>query len=290
MERKEISVEISPVCNLHCPNCNVSERLHIPNRRNDANLVGKLIEHTPINAHLSFVGLGETTIPESQGRIARVLNQRKDLTGFIQTNGSYQLNPNILNLVDSRRLEFGLSTDYHHLLGGQKPHKIQPEYVFSIATSVENRDQILNYRKIFPRLNRILVSPMLDKEGVRVMSSWEHVEEMCHEFQKVLGKGVSVYSELPLLFRREENEEYFRDAEKALVKTKHLNWMASKKYGFYVDVELPDPSKDTRFLIDGTYVTDVAHALKNWKEVDKHSKPIESLPKVFDSQTKVYFN
>ena len=175
-----------------------------------------------------------------------------------------------------------MSTDQHHLNGGQKSFRIQPEYVFSIATSVNEGDAAVNYKNKFPKLNRVLVTPLTDREGIRILPSWDFVEDMCGEFQQVLGEGVSVYSELPLIYRGENNKEYFRQAEATLIPTKRKEWMKSKKHGFYVNVEPVDSEGDMRILIDGTYVRDVTLTIEPWHEVDKHSKQIESLPKVFD--------
>lgn len=288
--QKIIGVEISPVCNLKCPNCGMGERLHIPSRerRDDPDLVRRLVEYTPLNSHLVFIGLGETTIPQSQKRIVEILSQRKDLTGFAQTNGTYPLSPESVNMIDLRRLEFGLSTDVHHLNGGQKNLRIQEEYVFSIATSVNEGDRVVNYKDRFPRLNRILVTPLTDIDGIRIIPSWDFVEGMCMEYQQVLGEEVSVYSELPVVYRGENNREYFRQAETTLVPTKRKEWMKSRKHGFYVNVEPIDSEDNMRFLIDGTYITDIENALKSWRDVDRHSKPIESLPKVFDLETGRY--
>ena len=78
------------------------------------------------------------------------------------------------------------------------------------------------------------------------------------------------------------------EAEATLVPTKRKEWMKSKKHGFYINVDHPDSEGEIRFLIDGTYITDIKNALKSWQEVDKYSKPIESLPKVFDLETGTY--
>src|SRR3989338_7405432 len=116
LEKRVISVEISPTCNLRCPECNVGKRLHVNQRerRDDSKLAEKIIEYAPKDSTLIFVGLGEPTIPYSQERIRKILSERRDLNGFVQTNGSYPLNENIRKLIENRRLEIGLSLDQQH--------------------------------------------------------------------------------------------------------------------------------------------------------------------------------
>ena len=289
MQGKIIGVEISPVCNLRCPDCATGARLHVSSeeRRDDSDLVRKIIEYAPLNANLYFLGLGEPAMPKSQGRIVEVLSQRKDLTSVLRTNGTYPLSPDSVGLVNSGRLEIELSTDQHHLNGGQRDFRIQSEYVSGIETSVKEGDKSADYRKTFQRLNRLLVTPLLKIDGMKILPSWRFIEDMCCEFQKVLGEEIFVYSELPFIYE-ETNQEYFRQAKATLVPTPHDGWMKSKKHGFYVQVEPQNTLRYARFLIDGTFLTadNLKDVTKSWQEVDKHSKPIENLPKVFDSEAR----
>jgi organic radical activating enzyme len=287
--RRRISVEISPTCNLRCPECNVGERLHIKSskRRNDLELTGKIIEYIPLDSLLLFVGLGEPTIPYSQRRILNILNERPDLKGFIQTNGTYPLMKDITELIENERLEIGLSLDQQHFAGGQKNLKIQPKYVESIATIITDKETSHTLPKDFPNLDRILISPLFVRK--KIANSWRHLNETCVEYQEMAKNGITIYTEIPPLVR-EDNIGFFEEAEKDLTSISPDGWRKSRKHGFYVDMETCENEEDMRVLIDGTYVNDSSLGIEPWKEIDKHSLLIESLPKVFDSKTGKYIN
>lgn len=290
LERKVISTEISPTCNLRCPECNVGKRLHVSpsERRNDPKLVEKIIEHAPLNSTLLFVGLGEPTTPYSQERIARVLYNRQDLNGFIQTNGSYPLNKELEELIGQKKLEIGLSLDQQHFAGGQKNLRIQKEYIESISTIVTDEENHYALPEGFPNLNRILISPLA--LGKKIANSWKRLSETVVSYQGLAKKkSIMVYTELPHPVR-EENIELFEEAERDLMPLTPDGWRKSKEHGFYVDMEPTTPKNSMRILIDGNYIDVPILALGSWQEVDKHSKPLTDLPKVFDLETLEYLN
>ncbi|MBI2043709.1 radical SAM protein [Candidatus Pacearchaeota archaeon] len=280
LERRVISVEISPKCNLRCPECNVGKRLHVNSneRRNDPELVKKIIEHVPYNSTLLFVGLGEPTIPYSQERIGKILHSREDLKGYIQTNGSYPLKEELEGLIKQGRLEVGLSLDQQHFIGGQKKLRIQPEYVESISTIVTDEETQSKMPQGFPNLNRILITPLL--VGKKIANSWERLSETVVAYQGI-SNGVTIYTELPPPVR-EDNIKLFEEAERDLEPLTPEGWRKSKEHGFYVDMEPTTPRNSMRILIDGNYINIPILAEGSWQEVDKYSKPLTDLPKVFD--------
>ena len=101
------------------------------------------------------------------------------------------------------------------------------------------------------------------------------------------GDKITVYTEIPSLIKP-FNEQYFEDAERDLTPITPDGWRKSKRHGFYIDVEPARPKRDMRVLIDGTYIRDQLLATESWEEVDKHSRPITDLPKVFDLETRRY--
>ena len=112
-----ISVEISPTCSFRCPNCNMQKRLHLDKTKDNKDIVRKIIKYVPKKSHLNFVGLGEPLIPLGQKRISEILKKRLDIKGFIQTNGSFKINKELISLIKKGRLEIGMSYDAHHIKG-----------------------------------------------------------------------------------------------------------------------------------------------------------------------------
>lgn len=283
MERIHVYCEISPVCNLQCPHCAVEKRLRAKQRREDSNLVEKIIGHVPLKSQINFIGLGEPTTSEGQRRISKILSARKDIYGFIQTNGTFLLNPELAKLVEEERLEVGLSADTHHLNGGLKQVRIQPKYVSSVSCAIDDGKRIFDLRKLGPSMNRVLLNPLtVDDE---IVPGWEHMEEMCVRYQRVLGNRVSVHTELPLPIRHDSkrNEKYFEDAEISLVETEHEGWLLSRKHGFLVR-SYDEDRLYKRILIDGKVINQCKDTEGSWGNVDKISKPIEEVfPKVYDA-------
>ena len=94
---------------------------------------------------------------------------------------------------------------------------------------------------------------------------------------------------MPVLSRK-DNLEFYEEAEKSLTPISPNGWRKSREHGFYVDMETAGSEKDMRILIDGTYVRDVTLAIELWEEVDKYSKPLTDLPKVFDINSRTYLS
>ncbi|HLA23609.1 MAG TPA: hypothetical protein VJZ93_03700 [Candidatus Nanoarchaeia archaeon] len=290
-----IGVEISPTCNLRCPSCNVTRRLHVEKteRRNNPNLSDLIISYSPKEAKIIYIGLGEPTIPIIQKRIAKIHKTRKDLNGFIQTNGTYVLSKDILELIRGRRLEIGLSIDAMHLEGGQNYIKIQPRYVESIATAVSgsSKEKIFDFGEIFPQLNRVLLAPLLTKDGKEIVPNWGDLERMCVEYQKILGENIRVYTEVPALFVEKTDNVFYREVLQKTAPTEDRTWRKSSEYGFYVNIQSPTNSNGSKFiriLSDGRVLSglDLEKSIESWDVLDKYSKPIEEVfPKVFDLET-----
>ncbi len=287
LEKRVISTEISPTCNLKCPECNVGKRLHVnqKERRNDPELAEKIIEYAPLNSTLLFVGLGEPTIPYSQERIKKILHERQDVKGFIQTNGTYPLTEETIKLIENERLEIGLSLDQQHFVGGQKNLRIQREYVESISTIVTDEENKYTLPEGFPKLNRILVSPLLVER--KIVNSWERLSETVVAYQEMAKGKIAIYTELPPPVK-EDNKELFEEVDGKLTPLDSNGWRKSKEHGFYVDMEPTTPRNSMRILIDGRYIDIPILAAESWKEVDKYSKPLTNLPKVFDLETGRY--
>lgn len=286
-----IGVEISPTCNLKCPNCNVARRLHVgkKERRDNPNLPDLLIRYSPLESKLVYIGLGEPTIPKIQEGISKIHSTRKDLIGFIQTNGTHSLNEDILELIRKNRLEIGLSIDTMHLNGGQKYIRIQPNYVSSIATAIKGGDLIINFGEIFPNLNRVLLAPLLTGDGKEIVPNWDDMERMCVEYKEVLRNNIDVYTEVPALFVGKTDNEFYRNVLERTIPTQNEEWRISTKHGFHVNVQSSsnflNGNKFIRILSDGRVLEglNLETAIKSWEVVDKYSRPIEEVfEKVYD--------
>ncbi len=279
MKRKTIEIEISGFCNLNCPNCNASKRLRSKDKLVDKNLVAKIIKFFPKNSHLLFSGLGEPTIPDAQKKIIEIMKLRKDLTGYIQTNGSFRLSKEIAELIDQSRLKVGLSYDEHHLEGGLKELKIQKDLIDSISISVKNK-KFFNenfFRKIekeFPNLKRILIDPLYSKDFDSCLTSWEDVEEILIKFSKRF-KKVTCYAQLFSDCKFLEGSGYFNKAKKKLIPyKKNSEWFISPK-GFLINISRLNDSNHIRILTNGRVMKDLRQLDDSWEEVNATCPLIE---------------
>lgn len=269
----EVDVEISSLCNLRCSDCLNFRRLHVDGseKLEDADLVDKLVKYLPKNSRVLFVGLGEPTMIESQEKIIDIFSRRKDLTGFIQTNGCFELRSELVDLVDSGRILVGVSYDFHHLSSGQSL-KIQRELVSSVAIAVGEDDnfdevRVRKLRGVFPNVDKVLIEPLIVDFGKGIETSWERVEEVASLFVKVLD-GVGVYIELFEHFDYWNGfRAYFRDAMGSGLERVDETWFKSSR-GFYVFVD--DVTEDyVRVLANGKVLTDNSKIGCSWGELNK---------------------
>ena len=276
-----ITVEISPKCNYKCPECLVKSRLEIPNskRRDNVNLVDLLVEYVPKNSTLLFIGLGETLLPLGQERILDVLNQREDISGYAQTNGSQKLRSELVDYVESGRLEVGVSLDSHHFDGrrGGKGLQIQKELVTSASVAVQQRDLDETIHGIMRELDscsldRVLYDPFIigasQDEGF-IETSWEKVRETCHKHLEYFDKNVQPYAQVQLPTFSEMGERYTQNCLDELgldLNDLEMDWKMHPK-GFYVLVA--DTESQTKVVLnDGSLLLDSTISNRSWEELD----------------------
>ena len=170
-ESKTISVEIAPNCNFECPGCVNGARLFDKrDKRSESNLADLICEYVPQDSSLVFAGLGETLNGTGQRRIEQILNTREDINACAQTNGTFQLNDGLVDLIENRRLGVGISTDSHHIKGNEYGFgpKIQKELISAASVAVSPEDDefviqgILNNLEEYPHLNRVLYDPFIE--------------------------------------------------------------------------------------------------------------------------------
>ncbi|MFW6233212.1 MAG: hypothetical protein ACOC3Z_00955 [Nanoarchaeota archaeon] len=272
----DIPVEISGNCNLRCPNCNTARRLHIPysEKRIDLKLDEKIIKYVPKNSRLLFVGIGEPLLTDSQKRIKNILDKRDDVTGFVQTNGTQKLIPELIQYVKENRLEIGTSYDEHHEMGGRTQINIQTEFVEALSLTVEKFSQYekLDFEKLkktFPNLKRILIDPYLDKDNVSIISEFKEVEKTILHFKKNLkNTKIKVYTFLnTCFFDYPQNLKYCKDLLKETIEiNKHFRY--SKK-DYLIAVEDFKQGNNIRILTNGEILTDLNSTFKSWNELDK---------------------
>jgi MoaA/NifB/PqqE/SkfB family radical SAM enzyme len=269
-----IEVEISPICNLRCTNCNNSKRLHVPASEKpvDSHLDEEIIKFVPKNSILLFIGLGEPLIPKIQEKIFNILSKRKDLLGFIQTNGSFKVKEGLVKLIKEKRLSVGISYDEHHFNSGQKI-QIQKELVEAVAIAVSSETKINesypnNLVKLFPNVNRILIEPLIDEDNTKITIGWKEIEAILELFAKKL--KVSIYTEMYLNFINFIGfKKYYKQAIVNLKKINE-NWFYSpKKFHVYVG----DAKKSyIRILANGRVIDDFNDVVLSWKELEKSPK------------------
>lgn len=262
-----IGVEISPFCNLRCEHCNVSQRLHLDDRRFDVDLVTEIVNNVPNNTTLIFIGLGEPTLPNSQKQIVKILNLRNDLNGFIQINGTFKLTDEMATLIKSGRLEIGLSYDGHHLASGQKL-RIQKELVSGLAIAVDGTEQF-DYESIksdFTNLNRILISPLMLEDN-KLSLQWHQMDTICKTVKLNL-PDVTVYTEFGFLPNESKGHKLYYDSAKSS-SISHLSyWRFNSLGNYYLDFESIDADNQFRIMANGTITTNVRDAFKSWEELD----------------------
>jgi hypothetical protein len=265
-----IGVEIARTCNLRCPNCSLQERLFLPKsqRKEDPNLEKKLVKYLPENSILLFVGMGEPTLPPAQESIIRILKEREDCKGFIQSNGTQVLLPEIMELVDENRLEIGVSYDSHHSLGGRKGIEIQNEYVRAgISMAIQESDTLGQLRpfEAFPHTDYLLLDPFL--EGDTPHTSWQTMERALRYFADRHPEKI-VFSQIPSLFQINA-PKYWSQAVQSFNEAQDLDGMWRKhEEGYSLIIRDVGPGKEIRVLTSGDVLTDLAYVSEPWEKIE----------------------
>gem|GEM_PF-5473738 len=248
----------------------MQERLHLDKSKDDPLLAEKIIKLVPKNSRLSFVGLGEPLMPIGQTRTIKILEKRPDISGFIQTNGSFKIKDELAHFIKKKRLEVGISYDTHHTAGQKVPIRIQKELVHGMAMSLSSIPINLSLKKLkeeFPNLNRILIEPLLDKTWDKPFISWEEVFNFCKKIKKE-DSSIIIYMEIS---RHWKESKMIKKAEEGKEVIK--NWYKMPG-GFYI--YLDDYTKTTRIMIDSRILEDSSRAMLPWKDLEDELIPIEN--------------
>jgi organic radical activating enzyme len=276
-----ISIEIEPNCNLACPNCITSNRRLAEKRftRVD-NFVNLLINYFPKDSVPIFIGLGEPTQPKAQAEIVNFLNNRSDIKkAHIQTNGSFKLEKDLIELIKDGRLSIGLSYDKMHRLGGQVHYaqlNIQPEYVSGIAIAIDGDEEtIKGFNNHFKNLDRILIHPSINHNN-EFVPTWNQLKQAISSYSKIYPEQM-IYSDLSEFFRN-TNQDFFKLVDKELTKTDE-DWKFHEEIGFFVYAPSLN-ANGMRFLVDGKYTLKPEESVnKTWGDLEKETCSISTLSK-----------
>ena len=281
MKTNIYDVEIAPTCNFQCPNCLLGNRLRGTELRYDRHLAQKLIDYVPLGSHLNYVGLGEPTQFASQANIHKIHERRTDLTGHIQTNGSYPILENLLSQIGDGKLTVGLSYDLHHTRGNvhNQGLRIQPHLVNSLSIAVEPQTQTqdLYFGKTFSQLSHVLVDPLFNAQ-MQISGTWDETHKIVRTVQE-RNPGLRVYTGLheAWLTQNSVNAKYFQDAIASGLQHIGGRWFLHPDR-YVVRIEKPDFGGLRRILIDGRVTSDTFDMIKTWSQIDTLDlKRIESL-------------
>ncbi len=279
-----ISIEIGSDCNLKCPKCITSNRRlskESDKRYSCADdLVELLINYFPGDSVPIFIGLGEPTHPLAQDGIVKFLSQRDDIKkAHIQTNGSFKLEPGLVELFKNRNLSMGLSYDNMHQLGGQKNYMlldVQPEFVSGIAIAIDgNEKPVSGFDNHFKNLNRILIHPSINGNN-EFASTWDQLKQSISNYSEIYPNQV-IYSDLSEFFK-ESNPGFFDLAKKELIKTND-DWKFHKELNFFIYMPRLN-TNGMRFLVNGKYTLKAEESVnKVWSDLEKETFPINTLLK-----------
>lgn len=258
-------VELAPYCNLKCPNCIVQSRLSARRKRHP-DLVQDLIEVTPKNGKLSIIGLGEPLLLNVQKDIEQIVSEREDLDIFVQTNGTNAIRESLAPYIESGQVEIGISADYHHIEGGFRFLKLSPNHVNAVSVALGPQEARIpkGLKRAFPKISRIEVDALLDKENKPTLS-WEDFHTKMLQV-KEYNPGVQVYTKV---YERRENEHdptsdaFYEEAMNGAIKLPERDWFTTKKGAALYHI--PKENKLLRVLIDGTVITQPLDVHKAWE-------------------------